>query len=409
MSKKSLERAKSLLDEMNSDFFGNAITLNEQPDGLVDTRTYISRILLERVRPDPVQPRRVLPDELHTAFHTERITPINALREIVRVAKISARQKGRPFENVLDILGKPEEDEVEITDYSPEERLLHELVTLAVSIRNDGQVNPITVVEVVNDGYPFYRIETGERRYWASFLLNEFFPGYSGDRMIDCVIIPPERYSPFRQARENSAREGLSAIAMARQAALLVIAVNNAPIPDQAIGNDFYRQSLDMRIPREYADLVYNAMGGVGRAQFSLIKNLLRLSDEALELADRHHIEEKKLRYVLQIPEPDHIEVIRQIISYNLTAAQVKELCEAVPDQEQGDTIEIIDEPSMPIPPHIKKLVRSTQKDVLAHDLVRAHVEDAKGDTTAAYLRIRQMTIAYQDALSMLGVSLEEQ
>lgn len=407
MSKRNLDRAMNLLEEMNSDFFGNAIALNE-PVGMVDTRAYISRILLERVRPDPVQPRRVLPDELHTAFHTERITPINALREIVRVAKISARQKGRPFENVLDILGKPEEQDVEITDYSPEERLLHELVTLAVSIRNDGQVNPITVVEVEHNGYPFYRIETGERRYWASYLLNEFFPDYSGDRMIDCVIIPPERYSPFRQARENSAREGLSAIAMARQAALLVITVNNAPIPDQAVNNDFYRQALEMRIPREFADLVYNAMGGIGRAQFSLIKNLLRLSDEALELADRHHIEEKKLRYVLQIPELDHVEVIRQIISYNLTGSQVKELCESVPEEQDGG-IEIIDEPSMPIPPHIKKLVRSTQKDVLVHDLVRAHVEDAKGDTTAAYLRIRQMAIVYQDALNMLGVSLEEQ
>ncbi len=408
MTKKNLDRARDLLGAMNEEFFGNTIALNDdQQLRVMDTRDYISRILLERVRPDPVQPRRVLPDELHLQFHTERITPINALREIVRIAKIAARQKGRPFENLLDLLGNPEEEEVDTSDFSPEERLLHELVTLAISIRDDGQVNPITVVEVAHNGYPSYRIETGERRYWASYILNEFIPGYSGDRMIDCVVIPPERYSPFRQARENSAREGLSAIAMARQAALLVIAVNQSPIPDQAVNNDFYRRSLEMRIPREYADLVYNAMGGIGKKRFSQIKNLLRLSDEAMELSDRHNVEEGKLRHVLPLPQPEHLEVVHQIITYNLTVSQVKELCESVPE-ENDDVIEIVDEPSMPIPPHIKKLVRATQKDILAHDLVRAYVNESKGDTITAYARIRQTLIAYQDALNMLSVSIEE-
>ena len=39
--------------------------------------------------------------------------------------------------------------------------------------------------------------------------------------MIPCIIIPAERSSVFRQAKENTARSGLSAIAMARQAATL--------------------------------------------------------------------------------------------------------------------------------------------------------------------------------------------
>ena len=85
------------------------------------------------------------------------------------------------------------------------------------------------------------------------------------------------------------------------------------PMP---VNNDFYRQALelDLRSKREYTEAILSAMGGIEKAQFSRIKSLLRLSDEALELADRHDIEEKKLRYVVALPTgiscrnraPDH-------------------------------------------------------------------------------------------------------
>ena len=69
-------------------------------------------------------------------------------------------------------------------------------------------------------------------------------------------------------------------------------------------------------------------MGGIKRGQFSYIKGLLRLSDEALELADRHAIEEGRLRYVTNVAPEYHAEIVRQIIDFNLSAKQVKELCE---------------------------------------------------------------------------------
>ena len=34
----------------------------------------------ELVRPDPIQPRRVLPEQIHFAFHANRLTPVQALR-----------------------------------------------------------------------------------------------------------------------------------------------------------------------------------------------------------------------------------------------------------------------------------------------------------------------------------------
>ena len=110
-----------------------------------------------------------------------------------------------------------------------------------------------------------FRIETGERRYWATWLLRDFLPEYTGDGMIPCIIIPANRSSVFRQAKENTARSGLTAMALARQAALLLLTVHGYEIPAYAVENDFYRQALelDLRDKREYTDAVLSAMGGI--------------------------------------------------------------------------------------------------------------------------------------------------
>ena len=59
-----------------------------------DNSIRVERILLEMVRPDPVQPRRVLPEQLHLAFHDNRLTPTQALRELVQLVQVAARQRG---------------------------------------------------------------------------------------------------------------------------------------------------------------------------------------------------------------------------------------------------------------------------------------------------------------------------
>jgi hypothetical protein len=67
-------------------------------------------------------------------------------------------------------------------------------------------------------------------------------------------------------------------------------------------------------------------MGGIDKGHLYHYKALLRLSDEAMELADRHSIDEKKLRYVVSMSPEFHSEIVRQIIDFNLTSKQVKEL-----------------------------------------------------------------------------------
>lgn len=192
----------------------------------------------------------------------------------------------------------------------------------------------------------------------------------------------------FRQAKENTARSGLTAVALARQAALLLLTVHGYEIPAYAVGNDFYRQALDLdlRGKREYTDSILSAMGGIKRAQFSLIKSLLRLSDEALELADRHNLEEKRLRYVIALPIEYHAEIIRQIIDFNLTSKQVKELCEGEDLDEDADVS------NEKLSPSALKMARVTQTipNTSPQEFARALIQQ-EGDPDVARARLNAL------------------
>ncbi len=360
------------------------------PQQFEDNSIRVERLLLEMVRPDPVQTRRVLPEQFHFAFHSNRLTPTQALKELVQLVQVAARQRGRPFNNVLELLPNPddESEEDQSVHLSPEEQLLHDLVNLAITIRDDGQVNPLTVVDVSQGVTQQFRIETGDRRYWATWLLRDFIAGYNSDGMIPCIIIPAERSSVFRQAKENTARSGLSAIAMARQAALLLLTVHGYEIPSAAVPNDFYRQALelDLRGKREYTEVVLSAMGGIKKGYFSEFKALLRLSDEALELADRHNIEQYKLRHVLALPAEYHAEIVRQIIDFNLTSKQVKELCEGSGLETDEDAV--LDK----LPAAAVKMARVTQviNALSAQDVARALIQQ-EGDAAIAQARLQAL------------------
>jgi hypothetical protein len=381
-TKQQPQRIDELLASMTEDL------LDSTPQQFQDNTLRVERILLEMVRPDPVQPRRVLPERLHFDFHEYRLTPTQALRELVQVVQVAARQRGRPFNHVLELLPNPDDESGEDQDVrlSPEERLLCDLVHLAVTIRDDGQVNPLTVVDVSQGVTRQFRIETGERRYWATWLLRDFIPNTDTDGMIPCIVISAERSSVFRQAKENTASSGLSAIAMARQAALLLLTVHGYEIPVHAVNNDFYRFALDLDLcgKREYTEAILSAMGSINKTRLAQYKALLHLSDEAIELADRHGIDERKLRHVITLSQENHAEVVRQIIDLNLTAKQVKELCES----DLQDTSESQDK----IPALALKIAKATQTTatVLPQDIARALIRQ-EGDPSLARARLQAL------------------
>jgi hypothetical protein len=159
------KEASTRIDDLLASVTANL--LDGGPQTFQDNSLRVERILLEMVRPDLVEPRRVLPEQIHMAFHEQRLTPTQALKQLVQLVQVAARQQGRPFTNVLELLpnSDDERDEEAEIKLSPEEQLLRDLVNLAVTIRDDGQVIPLTVVDVLQGVTRLFRIETGERRY----------------------------------------------------------------------------------------------------------------------------------------------------------------------------------------------------------------------------------------------------
>jgi len=394
--RREVDKLSELLANFNGDLLGDDL-----PRQFTDDSIKVERIVLDLVRPDPVQPRRVLPDRVHHAFHNNQLTPSQALREVVQIAQVAARQRGRPFSNLLELLPDPERDEEPDLRFTPEEILLRDLVNLAVTIRDDGQVNPITVIDVTQGVIRMYRIETGERRYWAAWLLRDFLPGYEGDGMLDCIVVPATSATVFRQAKENTARSGLSAVAMARQAALLLLVVHGYELPGYAVTNDFYRQALDLRIPRGEASGIYAAMGGIDKVYFSYIKRLLCLCDEAMELADRYNLDEGVLRPITGLSPEDQVEMIQQIIQFGLSGKQVQSIVQegVVDDSEQRQE---------ELPIFATKFVRSYLKDAdkFSPDILWNAVYREKGDPHMAHaylMRLAQMAMSAAERFSDEG------
>ena len=318
-SNRTLDILSSIGDQ---DFLGSEAMQNLRDHGL-----RVEKIAISLIRPDAAQPRRVLPEIVHQAFHHQELTPVQALRQYIEKVRIIARQKGRPFENLLDLVSGEGEDSSP-DDLSQPERDLRDLTNLAVTLRTDGLVNPLTIVDCSEGATISYRIETGERRYWANYIDQEFIPGYQGDGTIACIILPPGETSVFRQAKENTSRAGLNAIGMARQAALLLLAVHDIHPPAGPVTHDFYRQALDLdlRGKREFSADILAAMGGIGRKRLSQFKQLLQLSDDALDLSDQHNIDERRLREVLRLPIDLQGEAVQQIVKHNLDARQIKRM-----------------------------------------------------------------------------------
>jgi len=326
MTKRRSRGTRALLEEMG-DLGDFAETVTEITGG----GAKVVELVLDRVRPDPAQPRRVLPDSLRVEFVAGRINARQALERWEALVAEEAASRGRPRPDWKRLLDRdPEDREVDMEidapgQPGPEEELLRSIVATAATIRHGGQVSPITVSEV--DGGSYYRIETGERRYWAHHWLNTWLS--SGFEQIQCIVV--NAASPWRQAAENTSREELSAMALARQLATLLLDLYGIE-PDYTglIGNDWYRQALEYRVPRGEGANLRAALGGIERAQFSRIQALLRLPDAVWELADRYRLEEKRLRYVLKVQDETlQLQLVRLIIDKGFSAEKVRQIVES--------------------------------------------------------------------------------
>lgn len=256
-------------------------------------------ISIYEIFPDPKQPRRLLPGWLRYDRPIEDI-----LADWWAMANDEA---GHPIPLPELLTGeetaRSQDTGAPVPDPGPIESAFMKLVNLAATIRRDGGlINPVTVYKTGT----VYQLETGERRWLAHHLLNFALIEDRWQKISARLVDSP---SIWRQAHENTARDDLNAISLARQLALLVMDIYQEKgfefQPYEVFDHDrhFYAQVADgFEFPVAYGDRerIIAAMGKSNVSQVNQYRALLRLPDEVWESADAENTAERPLRDVLQ-------------------------------------------------------------------------------------------------------------
>lgn len=268
---------------------------------------------IRAIRPDPFQARRVLPGAVRVGFVAGELDPPGAL-------------------TAWRALAEDDEREAEL--------LRSLVVNLAVSVREQELVNPITVSP---DGANKYLIETGERRWWAHWWLFSVEHLAAFEQIQAQIVAAP---SPERQAAENLQDSPLTAVQEACQVARLLLhrsgrdadhvvamlARGRGPVREDVLaGYSAYRVALDLQRKDVYGKWTAIAqIMGRGERQLQRQLALLKLTDGALELADRGGLTEGQLRALVEVAEETAADRQRRIVqlavAYSLSGPDVARL-----------------------------------------------------------------------------------
>lgn len=265
---------------------------------------------LERIHPDPAQPRRTIPAHVRGAWDGDPQS-IPALLEKWRTETIQRLQ--HPID-IHRLILQNDERILDIDDHDvgrnhtlandPVVTGYLKIARLAASIHAEGLTNPITIAR---DG-DAYRLETGERRTLAYHLLRAII----GDKYSAIPARINEKPDVWRQASENNNRDALNAISLARQLALLLIdlytedgesfAPYTALITPGGSDRPYYAQVSDgvkYRIPRGSGERIQSAMGLSSRRMLSAYRQLLTVPDRLWTLADTYDFAERRVRDIM--------------------------------------------------------------------------------------------------------------
>jgi hypothetical protein len=229
-----------------------------------------SRYRLEDIRPDPCQARRVLPEDL--------------------AGKLTAGEMG-PGQAIEGMVGRAEEDPAVA-------KRLAGLRKLATSIQKHGLINPVTLRRV---GAGLI-IETGERRYWAHWLLvldgHQEFMDIRGER------VPEDTNVTARQLIENWRREDLNAVEKARglwalRYELSGMKVNHGtPFPTNEGISD--GEGVNHGTPPLVTWVQVEETLGISKRYRIFLLHVLDLCDKAQEIIAHYGLAERLVRPVTQ-------------------------------------------------------------------------------------------------------------
>jgi ParB-like chromosome segregation protein Spo0J len=225
------------------------------------------------IRPDPAQPRRVVPSKvLEQAVPSDGQNVLNAWFMLCEA----------DTDWITDLVQG--EDITLPENPGPILAALITVAQLAASIHDKGLTNPISVIELGDEDY---MIETGERRWWAYNLLYMLLDDKKRWGKIPAKIV--SQFDRFRQAIENTQRGDLNMIAKTRQWALLLMAQhegtqNFVSYANSPSDRDFYAQAIGLGALDGAA--IRTACGVTSNAALSHYRDVLELSPEKWLQAD---------------------------------------------------------------------------------------------------------------------------
>jgi ParB-like chromosome segregation protein Spo0J len=256
---------------------------------------------LAAIRPDPDQPRRLLPADLARAVADGELTPLAAMRAWVEQAKKGAEDAG-----------------------------LAALRRLADSISRHGLINPISVRrlqegEEAPEGVAYF-IVTGERRYWAHVLLAlEGRNLHAGETVREPTEIRAGLTAPgitvrAHQLIENIMREDINAVEKAR--GLWALRYELSQVNDSSpvkYGSKVNDSSPDTPPP----DLVpwkrVSEELGISKRYRIYLTSVLKLSEEAQALVMEHDLAEVTIRPIVQKLRDDsalQVAALQQLVTW---------------------------------------------------------------------------------------------
>jgi hypothetical protein len=349
----------------------------ETPQNTAVTVERIERLKPSQMMPDRFQPRRLLPASLRSDFYNNKIDCYEAAAQWLSLSRSDAGM-------LAEIDG---------------------LMAMGDSFKDHGQIKPITGSWMNNkDGNYIFQIETGERRFWAACLQKVEHKSKEEPLLRVEVINNPTRQ---RQVLENRHAETPSAVEQSCEVAALILSeLNIAPSEEFSDEFDYFRKVNDQRMPAGLWERVMPIMQ-LTRPRMVQLLNILRLSNDQLELADRYRLPERVLREVLLAPRDQWNAMVRMSIQSQLTSDEVAEIAVKTPpagQPVQGRTTPI---PSEPGREAIKTLRRFNRLMISLKPAERIRVLDTLADDMMVQGQAENILVLMTDLARLLQARLK--
>jgi hypothetical protein len=339
-----------------------------QPSAL-PTVERIERLTPSQMLPDRFQPRRLLPPSLRADFFSGRLNCYQAAMEWLALARAD---QGAAAE-------------------------IEKLLMMGSSFEEHGQIKSITGKWISGPtGEYVFEIETGERRFWAA-CLQFASSGAAEEPLLRVEVV--ETPTRQRQVLENRHAEPPSAVEQACEVASLILAeLGIAPDPEVEDDFDFFRQARNSRMPSGLWDKLMPIMQ-LTRPRMVQLLNILQLSTQQLDMADRYRLSERVLREILSAPREQWDRMIRLSIQNQLTSDEVSEIAQtsgtAEPTNRRPST-PILPEPGRQAARSLRRFVQTLNElDRLSRDEALDEIADTlvvKGNAKDSLTLLEELT-----------------